>query len=254
MSESAYDAAIALAAALEQHGVRYAIGGALAYGVWGIPRATMDVDINVFVSAKEITPVLDAIRSIGGSVDDQQAELGAQANGMFVARLGSFRLDVFTDSIPFCAEAARTRVRIFANGQEAWFLSAEALSVFKMMFFRPKDIIDLERLIEVRGSALDTAYVRSHLIAMVGPSDDRVTRWDALTERARTDEYEVETPLVIRGSQALVILRRTTDGSTRELELESDVIGTLLRGDRVRLSTSGSLELIARASDPSPKK
>lgn len=254
MTESAYDTAMTLACALEQHGVRYAIGGALAYGVWGIPRATMDVDINVFVSAEKLAPVLDAIRSIGGRVDDQQAELGAKANGMFMARLGSFRLDVFTDSIPFCEEAARTRVLVSANGQEAWFLSAEALSVFKMMFFRPKDIIDLERLIEVRGSALDTAYIRSHLIDMVGPGDERISRWDALTEQGRTDEYEVETPLVMRGTQALAILRRTSDGSRRELELESDVIGTLLQGDHVRLSTTGNLEVVPRPTAPTPEE
>jgi hypothetical protein len=36
-------AALLLADALEKHRISYAIGGALAYGLWGIPRATIDV-------------------------------------------------------------------------------------------------------------------------------------------------------------------------------------------------------------------
>lgn len=46
----ALDAALAVARALEQQGVPYAIGGALAFGVWGTPRGTLDVDVNVFVA------------------------------------------------------------------------------------------------------------------------------------------------------------------------------------------------------------
>ena len=36
-----------LGGALEQAGHAYAIGGALAYGFFGIPRATNDVDLNM---------------------------------------------------------------------------------------------------------------------------------------------------------------------------------------------------------------
>lgn len=59
------------------------------------------------------------------------------------------------------------------------FLSMEALAVFKMLFFRPKDLLDLERLLAV-APELDRAYVRSELVAMMGEDDQRVARWDAL--------------------------------------------------------------------------
>lgn len=35
--------------ALEAHGMKAAIGGAIAYGFWGTTRGTKDADINVFV-------------------------------------------------------------------------------------------------------------------------------------------------------------------------------------------------------------
>jgi len=46
--------------------------------------------------------------------------------------------------------------------------------------FRPKDIADLQRLIGVRGAALDVRYVRAHIAAMMGEDDERIARWDAL--------------------------------------------------------------------------
>src|SRR5581483_7418408 len=45
----AFEAALAIARALDTAGIPYALGGALAYGQYGIPRATNDVDVNVFV-------------------------------------------------------------------------------------------------------------------------------------------------------------------------------------------------------------
>ena len=44
-------------------------------------------------------------------------------------------------------------------------LSVEAVAVFKLLFFRSKDVADLERLIAVRPE-LDRAYVRRWLVAM----------------------------------------------------------------------------------------
>lgn len=58
MSETAHDTSLALANALEQRAVPYAIGGALACGVWGVPRATLDVDVNVFVDETVLAPTL----------------------------------------------------------------------------------------------------------------------------------------------------------------------------------------------------
>lgn len=73
---------------------------------------------------------------------------------------------------------ARREIEI--EGKRASFLSAEALAVFKLLFSLPKDIVDLERLVEVQGDALDSAYVRRELPAMMGESDERVRRLDAL--------------------------------------------------------------------------
>lgn len=176
----AFEAGIHIAQALEQHGVPYAIGGALAYGQYGIPRATNDVDVNVFVESGELDTVFAALRPLGVSIDETAARLAADREGLIVLRLADFRLDVFTPSIDFSWEAGRTRVQHTVDGISVWFLSAEALCVFKLLFFRGKDVVDLERLIAVQGRAIDAAYVRAQVATMLGEDDPRVATWDRL--------------------------------------------------------------------------
>jgi hypothetical protein len=176
----AFEAAILVANTLEHHGIAYAIGGALAYGQYGIPRATNDVDVNVFIELADLDTVFTAFRALGVAIDAPAARSAAEREGLIVLRLADFRLDVFTPSIDFAWEAARTRVRHTVDGVGVWFLSVEALCVFKLLFFRGKDVVDLERLVAVQGQAIDASYVRSQIAAMLGEDDLRVATWDRL--------------------------------------------------------------------------
>lgn len=182
-SRGAADAARQLADALEAAGLPYAIGGALALAIAGVPRGTADVDVNVFVGLDRLPAVLDVLRRLGLHADDVEATTQATRDGMFVARWDGMRVDVFLPSIPFAHEAHQTRVRISdAQGWSGWFLSAEAIAVFKLLFFRGKDRVDLERLLAVRDD-LDRDYIRRWIVDMMGPDDERVVAWDALVAR-----------------------------------------------------------------------
>jgi hypothetical protein len=55
-----------------------------------------------------------------------------------------------------------------------------SICVFKMLFFRPKELLDVEKVVALQGATLDRSYVRSWLVDMVGEEDARITRWDAL--------------------------------------------------------------------------
>jgi hypothetical protein len=186
VERSAADAAQALADALAAAGIPYAIGGALALAVAGVPRGTADVDINVFVSEQRLQDVIAVLTSVGVEIDAAAAAARTSHDGMFVGRWDGMRIDVFFPSIPFAHEAKSTRIQITDGaGWSGWFLSAEALSVFKLLFFRGKDMVDLERLVAVRHE-LDTAYVRRWIVDMMGESDARVQRWDDIVRRFGT--------------------------------------------------------------------
>jgi hypothetical protein len=171
---------LALSRAFERTKVPYALGGALAYGVWAVPRGTVDVDINAFVHEPELPGVFEALDSLGIGYDPVEATRASRDTGLFVVRHSGFRIDVFTPSIPFSWEALRTRVTVAIDGQDYWFLSAEALSVFKLLFFRGKDLVDLERLVAVQGNRLDRAYVRQQIAEIMGEDDERTRAWDRI--------------------------------------------------------------------------
>ncbi len=180
----AAEAAQLIAGALESAGLPYAIGGALALAIAGVPRGTADVDINVFVAEHDVPTVIAVLQRLGVEVDLTSAVARAKRDGTFVGRWDGMRIDVFLPSIPFSHEAARTRVRVTdATGWSGWFLSAEALAVFKLLFFRGKDVVDLERLVAVAASRLDHGYVRRWMVEMMGEDDERVRRWDDLVAR-----------------------------------------------------------------------
>lgn len=183
--DDAVAAAVRITRPLERRGVSYAIGGAIAYGFWAVPRATVDVDLNLFVAEAELAVAIDALSSGGVLVDRPSALVSSKARGDFHGTIDGMRLDVFTPSIDFSWEAARTRVRVTLLGEPTWILSAEATAVFKLLFFRGKDLVDLERLVAVQGTKLDTAYVRRWVAEMVGEDDTRIERWDQMVGAPR---------------------------------------------------------------------
>lgn len=124
------------------------------------------------------------LADFGIDLDVSTAVAHAYRDGMFVGSWGGMKIDVFVPSIPFSREAERTRIRVTSSdGWTGWFLSAEGLTIFKLLFFRGKDLVDLERLVAVRGDALDHAYIRDWIIQMMGEDDVRVARWDELVAR-----------------------------------------------------------------------
>ena len=57
---------------------------------------------------------------------------------------------------------------------------AETLCVFKMMFFRRKDLADVEQLLRMGGDTLDRDWVRTQLLDIYGGRDPRISQWDDL--------------------------------------------------------------------------
>ena len=123
-----FDAGLRLARALEDHGLSYAIGGALAYGLWGVPRSTIDVDINVFISKDMLPRLFTALETLPLKFDREEATLSNAKDGMFSAQFGLYRIDVFTASIDFAWEAERTKVCRRVEGQELFFLYTDGVT------------------------------------------------------------------------------------------------------------------------------
>jgi hypothetical protein len=168
----------------DEDGLAYALGGALALGAWGVPRTTTDVDIAVFVAEPELDKLLDSIERAGAMVDRAEAGRSIAKTGFLVAHLGRTRLDLFIAHHPWHADMhARRRLLPTPDGRQRWFLSPEDVALAKLLYARPKDIQDLERLFAVQRSRLDLAYVRRWLSAIVPAQDMRLRTLEELARR-----------------------------------------------------------------------
>lgn len=176
---------------LEDAGFPSALGGSIALGLWGVPRATKDADINVFVGPDRHSALQALLERAGCGPAPERSEWSASDRDTFIAAAndgdvaviyaGETRVDIFVPSIPFYDDAQRTVRRLpHPRGRPVPVLSPEALCVFKLLFFRDKDLVDLRRLVARQQSALDSAWVRARLADMFPGGDDRLVAWDAI--------------------------------------------------------------------------
>ncbi len=114
------------------------------------------------------------------SATGQAARRTAEERGMFVVYSGEYRIDAFVPSVPFYTEARTRRQRVRLAERDTWVLSPESLAVFKMLFYRPKDLADVARLLDIQGKSFDAGFVRQWLVAMLGEADERIATWDRL--------------------------------------------------------------------------
>lgn len=172
-----------LAGRFDREGVDYAFGGAIALAFSAEPRSTVDVDVTLFLDPARIGDILDVLARIGCEFDQATAAASLIEHGFCRTVYRSVRVDVFLPTIPFYELARQRRVRATIGDQPLFTWNAETLAVFKMMFFRGKDLIDVERILEVQGSKFDRSWVRTQLVEIFGARDPRIAAWDDLAAR-----------------------------------------------------------------------
>lgn len=180
---TAAEVARRVADALDAHELRYAIGGALALAYYAPPRATVDVDVNIFVSPwKDLDSALAVLRTVGFEPDEPHEAVVRRATGegQFRGVVDGLRVDVFVPAIELYAELESRRREVTLLGKPLWILGPEDTCVLKMMFFRRKDLADVEAVLRDQGEALDRVFVRSKLVGLVGEDDPRVKTWDEI--------------------------------------------------------------------------
>jgi len=150
------DRLLAVHDGLGARGIPHAIGGAIALGYCVLEaRATQDIDVNVFLTpdrSKEVFAALPPEVSFSG-LDVERAEREGQARLWWE----DTPIDLFLNVLPF-HENVQRNIRHVALGEHTIpVLSCTGLAVFKAMFDRPRDWVDIEAMVEARAIDLDEA-------------------------------------------------------------------------------------------------
>ena len=183
---TAVDIARQLADVLEERKIPYAIGGALAMAYYATPRATVDVDINIFLSPfDELDKLLAVLDSLEFVLDaPHTVRKTATEDGQLRGRISGIRVDVFLPAIAFYSELEQRKKAVTLLDRSIYIISAPDLLILKMMFFRRKDLADVEAMLRNIGLG-DSTFVRGTLVDFVGESDERVVEWDKIVEDVR---------------------------------------------------------------------
>jgi len=179
-----------LAKELRERGQEYAIGGAIALGYWAEPRGTIDVDFTIYLPPDKPGECIWLLQELGCEVSSAEALHSINEHGFCRVSQGGLRVDVFLPTIPFYADARKRRQVVDLDGQEIVIWDAESLTVFKMMFFRRKDIADVEQILRTQLNALDRIWVREKLLALYEMRDPRIAQWDELVAEVDTSTNE----------------------------------------------------------------
>lgn len=172
---------IAVHEALKAAKIAHAVGGALALAYYAEPRATIDIDINVFVSPEQWQEVIDALAPLGvatETVDPAALERAGQCRLWW----GDNALDLFFAYDEIHEQMRKEARRVPFAETTLPILSPEHLTVCKAMFDRPKDWLDIEQVL-VATDDLDVGEIEAWLQRMMGEQDPRLRRFAELKEK-----------------------------------------------------------------------
>ena len=162
-----------LMSSLTSGGISCALGGALALAyATEEPRGTRDIDINVFVPSDEVDRVF---ASLPTGVSHSEADRRA------VKRDDQVRLwwddtpvDLFFSFSEFQLQVAKRCVSVPFAGKRVKVLCAEDLAVFKAMFDRSRDWVDIDEM--ASSGSLNRRVAARRLSSIIGADDARVSR------------------------------------------------------------------------------
>jgi hypothetical protein len=183
MAESSLpEKVVAIDGALTEARIPHAFGGALALAYYAEPRATIDIDVNVFVPTNRIDEIEMALAPLGVSTEVDETAL--ERDGQCRLWWGNTAVDLFF-SYDEVHEAMSGHTRRVPFGDEEFeILSPEHLVVCKASFDRVKDWLDIEQIL-VAMEDFDADEVDRWLLHLVGADDHRKQRFDELVAELR---------------------------------------------------------------------
>lgn len=171
---------IELSAALEHGSIPHAFGGAIAMNYHREPRATLDIDINIFLTEGNEGVGLQVLSSIYAVTDPAGLQDEVARTGQARTLWDGTYVDLFFANTDFhLSMSQRVQRQPFADATIA-VLSIEDLLVCKAIFDRPKDWVDIEAVMRTKRSDLDDGYVNEWLGQFVSADDPRWARLDAI--------------------------------------------------------------------------
>ena len=157
-------------AIFEKLGIRYSIGGSLASSAFGIPRATMDIDIVADIKQENVPLLQECLEKEFYADMDMIREAVRRKSSFNIIHLESlYKVDIFIlQEHPFDLQALARRVQKKVSedtSQEPFFSTPEDIILNKLKWYQDGGGVsdrqwnDILGVLKVQGKDLDMPYL-----------------------------------------------------------------------------------------------
>jgi len=143
---------------LESRDIPYMVIGGVANLVWGVPRATLDIDVTVWVRPDREAGLIQELSRSFSALPEAPARF-VEETRVLPLRVEGFKVDVLFGELPYEEQAIRRARSVELAGRRVRVCSPEDLVVHKIVSERPRDLDDVRSLLAKRGKELDRAYL-----------------------------------------------------------------------------------------------
>jgi hypothetical protein len=171
---------------LDAQGVPYMLIGGQANAVWGEPRATLDVDVTIWV---EPTRVAALIVAAGAAFRCMVPEPEAFVSSTRVLPLQTddgVRIDMIFGMLPFEEEAISRARSLRVGGATLRVCAPEDLILMKIISDRERDLGDARGIAIRQIAVLDLPYLEPRIreLAALLDRSEILERWEAIKRAA----------------------------------------------------------------------
>lgn len=153
------DALVEIALFLDRHKIPYMLIGGVANVFWGIPRATIDVDVTIKVDDSHMEAFVKKLASKFKPYPPEPIQFVKETRVLPVKTSNGIRADIIFGQLPYETDAIKRAVSKKVGNSGVKVCSPEDLIIHKIISERAKDKSDVEGIIKERIKSLDRSYL-----------------------------------------------------------------------------------------------
>jgi len=140
--------------------ISYTVIGGFAGNVWGVDRATLDIDLLVGGRQSQFDRLITLGAEKGLQPQPQFLEMNPLLRGLMVrCRIGDLHVDFLRPRDAHDRNVLRRRRQETFSGHVLWFPAPEDLILMKLKVGRDRDFDDAMRVVERNPASLNRSYL-----------------------------------------------------------------------------------------------
>ncbi|MEW6102198.1 MAG: nucleotidyltransferase [bacterium] len=166
---------------LDELNINYAIIGAIASGIYGIPRTTYDIDIILNIEKIKISIFLEMLKDKGFNFDMEYILNELKKGYLLEVYYKDARIDILLPVIPYFNNVIENASTFSFLDRNIRFAKVEDLIILKLLSNRGRDKDDVVGIKDINPS-LNISYIKDSLRRLVGKKHPSFVAFEQIFE------------------------------------------------------------------------